>query len=55
MWGLSSTSALIGMLIVITGVILLITRKHRRLAVACLIIGILLIFVPGTLIYLLLD
>ena len=55
MLGLSSLSALLGLLVVITGVVLLMARKHRTLAVVCLITGLLLIFVPGTLIFLLLD
>lgn len=55
MLGFSSLLALIGLLIVVMSVILLITRKKRSLAVASFIAGLLLIFVPGTLIYLFLN
>jgi hypothetical protein len=55
MLGLSSLSALLGLLVVILGVILLLTRKQRTLAIACLIAGILLIFVPVTTIFLLFE
>jgi hypothetical protein len=51
MLGISSLLALIGLLIVLISVILLITRKNRTLAFASFIAGLLLIFVPGTLIY----
>ena len=51
MLGISSLLALIGLLIVLISVILLITRRNRNLAVASFITGLLLIFVPGTLIY----
>ncbi len=51
MLGISSLLALIGLLIILISVILLITRRNRNLAVASFIAGLLLIFVPGTLIY----
>ena len=53
MLGISSLLALIGLLILLISVILLITRRNRNLAVASFITGLLLIFVPSTLIYLL--
>ena len=55
MLGISSLLALIGLLIIMVSGILLVTRKKRNLAVASFITGMLLIFVPGALIYLLLD
>jgi hypothetical protein len=51
MLGITSLLALIGLLIVLISVILLVTRRNRNLAVASFITGLLLIFVPGTLIY----
>lgn len=51
MLGISSLLALIGLLIVLLSVILLVTRRKRSLAIASFIAGLLLIFVPGTLIY----
>jgi hypothetical protein len=51
MLGISSLLALIGLLIVVISVLLLITRRNRNLAVASFITGLLLIFVPSTLIY----
>ena len=51
MLGISSLLALIGLLILLMSVILLVTRKKKSLAVASFIAGLLLIFVPGTLIY----
>lgn len=51
MLGISSLLALIGLIIVVISVILLITRRNRNLAVASFITGLLLIFVPSTLIY----
>jgi hypothetical protein len=51
MLGISSLLALIGLLVVLISVILLITRRNKNLAVASFITGLLLIFVPGTLIY----
>jgi hypothetical protein len=51
MLGITSLLALIGLLIVLVSVILLITRRNRNLAVASFITGLLLIFVPGMLIY----
>ena len=51
MLGISSLLALIGLLILLISVILLITRRNKNLAVASFITGLLLIFVPGTLIY----
>ncbi len=53
MLGISSLLALIGLLILVISVILMITRKKKSLAVASFIAGLLLIFLPGTLIYLL--
>jgi hypothetical protein len=53
MLGISSLLALIGLLILLMSVLLLITRKKKSLAVASFIAGLLLIFVPSTLIYLL--
>lgn len=55
MLGLSSLLALIGLLVVVISVILLVLRKNRNLAIASFIAGLLLIFLPGTLIYLFLD
>jgi hypothetical protein len=55
MLGFSALLALIGLLIVMVSVILLITRRNRNLAIASFIAGLLLILLPGTLIYLLLD
>ena len=51
MLGISSLLALIGLLILLMSVVLLITRKKKSLAVASFITGLLLIFVPSTLIY----
>ena len=39
-----------GLLLAITGVVLLVIRKHRKTAVSCLILGITLILVPPMLI-----
>jgi hypothetical protein len=55
MMGLSFTSAIIGLAIVILGVVLLVIRKQRNFAIACLIVGFLLIFVPYTVIYVFFD
>ena len=51
MLGLSSLLALIGLLIVLLSVYLLITRKNRNLALISFITGLVLIFVPGAVIY----
>jgi hypothetical protein len=51
MLGISSLLALIGLLIVLISVILLITRRNKNLAIASFIAGLLLIFVPSTLLY----
>ncbi len=51
MLGISSLLALIGLLIILISVILLITRRNRNLAVVSFIAGLLLVFVPSTLIY----
>ncbi len=51
MLGLSALLALIGLLIVLISVVLLVLRKYRNLAIASFITGLLLIFLPGTLIY----
>ncbi len=52
MLGITSLLALIGLLIVLISVILLVTRRNKNLAVASFITGLLLIFLPGMLIYL---
>jgi len=44
--GLSLTLAIIGLVIVILGVVLLVIRKQRKIAIACLIVGLSLILVP---------
>jgi hypothetical protein len=51
MLGISSLLALIGLMILLIGVTLMITRRKRSLAIASFITGLVLIFVPGTLIY----
>ena len=51
MLGISSLLALIGLLILLMSMILMVTRKKKSLAVASFIAGLLLIFVPSTLIY----
>ncbi len=51
MLGISSLLALIGLLILLMSVILLMIHKKKSLAVASFIAGLLLIFLPGTLIY----
>jgi hypothetical protein len=51
MLGISSLLALIGLVVLLIGVILMITRRKRSLAIASFITGLVLIFVPGTLIY----
>ena len=53
--GLSLTSAIIGLGIVILGVTLLALRKQKSLAIVLLIVGIALIIVPYGTIYLFLD
>ena len=53
--GLSSSLALIGSVILIFGLVLLLIRKQRRIAIACLIAGLALILIPYTLIYVFLD
>jgi hypothetical protein len=55
MLGFTALLALVGLLIVLISVILLLTRRNRNLALASFIAGLLLIFLPGTLIYLLLN
>ena len=55
MLGITSLLALIGLIIMLAGMILFILRKRRNLAIASFITGLLLIFLPGTLIYLLLN
>ena len=55
MLGLTSLLALIGLIIVVISTILLITRRNKNLAVVSFIMGLVLIFIPGTLIYLLLN
>jgi hypothetical protein len=51
MLSISSLLALIGLLILLISVILMITRKRKSLAVASFIAGLLLIFVPSTVLY----
>ena len=51
MLGITSLLVLVGLIIVVMSVILLITRRNKNLAVASFITGLLLIFVPSTLIY----
>jgi hypothetical protein len=55
MLSISSLLALIGLLILVISVILLLTRRNRKLAIASFITGLLLVFVPRTLIYLLFN
>ncbi len=49
--GLSLASAIIGLAVVIAGLLLLIIRKQWPVAIACFVIGLALIFVPYTFIY----
>jgi hypothetical protein len=51
MLGITALLALIGLLILMISVFLLLTRHNRSLAIASFITGLLLIFLPGTLIY----
>jgi hypothetical protein len=51
MLGFTALLALIGLLIVLISVILLLTRRNRNLALASFITGLVLIFLPSTLIY----
>ncbi len=51
MLGITSLLTLIGLLIVLISVILLVTRRNKNLAVASFIAGLLLIFLPSTLVY----
>jgi LPXTG-motif cell wall-anchored protein len=53
MLGFSSLLALIGLVTVMFSAILFFTRKRRSLVLASFILGLLLIFIPGTLTYLL--
>ena len=53
--GLSLTSAMIGLGVVIIGAVLIVLRKQKRLAIVLLIVGIVLIIVPYGTIYLFLD
>jgi LPXTG-motif cell wall-anchored protein len=55
MLGISSLLALIGLLLVIVSAIFLLLRRKRNLAFAGFITGLLLIFLPGTLINLFLN
>lgn len=55
MLGLPALLALIGLLIMMISLFLLMTRKHKSLAIASFITGLLLIFLPGTLAHLLLN
>jgi hypothetical protein len=55
MLGITSLLALIGLIIIVFSVILLIIRKNQNLAVVSFITGLVLIFIPGTLIYLFLN
>ena len=53
--GLSLTSAIIGLGMVIIGAVLLMLRKQRKFAIVLLILGTAFMVVPNGLIYLLLD
>jgi hypothetical protein len=53
--GLSLTSAMIGLGLVITGVIFLVLRKQRKVAMVFLILGLVLIVGPYSYIYFFLD
>jgi len=53
MLGISSLLALIGLVILLISVLLMITRRKRSLAIVSFITGLVLIFVPSTLLYLL--
>lgn len=53
--GLSLALAIIGLGVALLGMVLLVLRKQRKIAIACLIAGLLLIFVPVISIYLFLD
>jgi len=55
MFGLSSFLALIGLGLVVFGAILLLQQKHKIIAIVSLVTGILLIFVPISLIFILVD
>jgi hypothetical protein len=55
MLGITSLLALIGLIIVVFSVILLIIRRNKNLAVVSFITGLLLIFVPSALTYLLFN
>ncbi|MGE5374954.1 MAG: hypothetical protein ACM3XO_07825 [Bacteroidota bacterium] len=55
MLGIPALLALIGLLIMIISLFLLVTRKHKNLAIASFITGLLLIFLPRTLAYLFLN
>ncbi len=51
MLGLSSLLALIGLLIVLISVVLMMLRKNRNWVIVSFITGLLLIFLPGTILY----
>jgi hypothetical protein len=53
--GLSLFLAIIGLILAITGIVLLVIRKQRIVARVCLIAGIFLILVPYLFIYVLLN
>ena len=53
--GLSLLLAMIGSVIVIFGVVLHVIRKQRRIVIVCLIVGLSLILIPYTFIYVFLD
>ena len=55
MLGISALLGLIGLVVVVMSVILMMTRKNKNLAFASFFMGLALIFVPSTLIYLLLN
>lgn len=55
MFGLSSFLVLIGLALVVLGIILLLQRKHKVIAIVSLVTGILLAFVPISLIFILVD
>lgn len=53
--GLSLFSALIGFALAALGVVLLVFRKYKKVAIASLIVGGILIILPVSLIYFLFD
>ena len=55
MLGITSLLALIGLLIVLVSVVLMFRLQNRNLAFASFVTGLLLVFVPSTLVYLFLN